>query len=155
MKEFDHEGLLLARAEAELFAASLTHAACSSPVFIRRFLLSKQAEELDQGVYLSSGEELQNFFLSIEGCHYGKIRYSEEELYWLGYLYRYGAYTYGLSSKVLCHLLPSSKVVRVYQPYHTMDPGLAFARLLETTSYHPEEDINARAKTLYRKHWDD
>jgi hypothetical protein len=151
MREFDHQGLLLARAQGELFVSSLEQAQCSSPIFIHRFLLSRQAQALDQGTYLASSEELQNFFLSIQSCHYGKVRYQKEELYWLGYLYRYGAYTYNLSSKALFRLLPASKLILLYQPYHTMDPALALARLLETTSYHSEEDINQRAKMLYRQ----
>lgn len=40
MRKFDHEGLEIASFQAELFEASVTQTNTSSPIFLRRFLLS-------------------------------------------------------------------------------------------------------------------
>lgn len=58
--------------------------------------------------------------------------YSEELIYWLGYIYRYWHYYMGESSKVLCKQA-SVKVVRLnYKRLYMMTPEGVVGRLRET-----------------------
>lgn len=47
MKEFDHEGLILAEFQGKLFEKSY-ELNCSSPIFFRRFLHSELLKKLDK-----------------------------------------------------------------------------------------------------------
>jgi hypothetical protein len=81
---------------------------------------------------------------------YGKEKFSEEELFWIGYLYRYWAYTYGESSKRLYKTIGPKSLRNVYLPYHTLDPANAIARLLETRGI-VEKDLNVEGLRLMKK----
>ena len=47
MKEFDHEGLILAEFQGKLFEKSY-ELNCSSPIFFRRFLHSELLKKIDK-----------------------------------------------------------------------------------------------------------
>ena len=93
MRAFDETGLKLCRMQAELFVLSASKLTCSSPIFLRRFMLSKAAARMDQGGFLYESCTADSILQDIEeefgAPDYGKEKYSTEELYWIGYLYRY------------------------------------------------------------------
>ena len=62
---------------------------------------------------------------------YGKIRYSGEELYWIGYLYRYWAYSRKESSKRIYRQAQAKTMKRDYLAFHTFDPDVAIDDLIE------------------------
>ena len=103
MKKIDEEGLKLCMLQAEVFADSLTVTLCSSPVFIRRFMNSEVAARMDRRGFLLESCDVESVLNEVDEQYgptsYGRERYGREELYWLGYLYRYWAYTYEKSSK--------------------------------------------------------
>jgi len=63
--------------------------------------------------------------------NYGKVKYSSEALYWIGYLYRYMAYTYDLSSKQVYKIIKPKELNELYYVYHTFDCSQAIERILE------------------------
>ena len=103
MKKIDEEGLKLCALQADIFAESLETTQCSSPIFIRRFMNSQVAARMDHRGFLLEASDAVSILNEVEAQYgptsYGKERYGREELYWLGYLYRYWAYTYEKSSK--------------------------------------------------------
>jgi len=103
MKKIDEERLRLCALQAEVFTVSLTVTQCSSPVFIRRFMHSEVAARMDRRGFLLEACDVTSILNEVDTQYgptsYGKERYGQEELYWLGYLYRYWTYTYEKSSK--------------------------------------------------------
>ncbi len=144
MKEIDEKGLMLCKMQARMFAESLKKTECSSPVFIRRFMNSKFVKRLDSGYYLCESSTPDEPFLELEEQYghseYGKIKYSENQLYWIGYMYRYWCYTREMSSKRLYQLVKPNTLREVYLPYHTLDPGNAIERIKEAKGIKDDED---------------
>lgn len=63
--------------------------------------------------------------------HYGTVKYTHNEMYWIGYLYRYFAFTYELSSVQVYKIVKPKELRELFLPYHTMDPAQAVERILE------------------------
>ena len=96
MKEFDHTGLLLAEYQGKLFEKS-TDLSCSSAVFIRRFLHSDFVKKMDlndtTSLTLDVNEGIDSIQNQFGDSDYGKIKYSKNAMFWIGYMYRYISYT--------------------------------------------------------------
>ena len=105
MKTMDETGLKLCRAQAELFASSVDLTDCSSAVFLRRFMNSSAAKRMDEGSFLFEASSDKSIVEEIEEefgkTDYGKIKFAANELYWMGYLYRYWCYTHEKTSSCL------------------------------------------------------
>lgn len=63
---------------------------------------------------------------------YGSVKYNLNELYWIGYLYRYFSYTYNMSSIQVYKIVKPKELRGLYLPYHTLDPNQAIERILES-----------------------
>lgn len=107
-----------------------------SAAFVKAFMMSETAKELDskynrmqwageeyllEEVATSAGESL---ILD------GEI-FSEDVLYWIGYIYRYWHYYSGEDSAKIYKLAPVEIMKRNYMIFHTMDPILAIEDLKE------------------------
>ena len=117
MREFDHDGLLLAEYQGKLFEKS-AELGCSTAVFLRRFLHSDLLKKLDMNdaAYLSLDvnegiDSIQNQFGDSD---YGKTKYSKSALFWIGYIYRYLSYTRGVTTKFVMNLFPYKQLNDVY-----------------------------------------
>ena len=154
MKKIDKEGLRLCALQAEVFAASLTVTQCSSPVFIRRFMHSEVAARMDRRGFLLEACDATSILNEVDTQYgptsYGKERYGREELYWLGYLYRYWAYTYEKSSKQVYRQMKSKDLRKLYYPYHSLDPAQAIERILEGNGNN-EEDYTEKGVRILRE----
>lgn len=154
MRAFDESGLKLCRMQAELFVMSASKLECSSPIFLRRFMLSKVAVRMDQDgfLYESCTEEgiLQEIEEEFGATNYGKEKYSTEELYWMGYLYRYWCYTYEKSSKQVYKQIKPKDLRQLYYPYHSLDPAQAIQRILESQNL-VEEDLTQKGVQILRR----
>lgn len=154
MRAFDETGLKLSRMQAELFVLSASKLECSSPIFLRRFMLSKVAARMDQDGFLyeacTSDGILQEIEEEFGATNYGKEKYSTEELYWMGYLYRYWCYTYEKSSKQVYKLMKPKELRGLYYPYHSLDPAQAIERILESKNL-GEEDLTQKGVEILRR----
>ena len=122
-REMDAGGLLLCRHQAEIFDASLS-LPCGSKEFIKRFVHSPLCWELDSLSILSKPIDANEFFDSLRKQNLpntGK-KYSEEEMHWIGYIYRYWAYVDGISTKRIYKMMPPSKIRPFFPAYHGLDP---------------------------------
>ncbi|MEI3191800.1 MAG: hypothetical protein V8S36_06115, partial [Lachnospiraceae bacterium] len=59
------------------------------------------------------------------------VKYSKNEIYWIGYIYRYFSYTYELSSVRVYKTIKPRELRELFVPYHSMDPSQAIERILE------------------------
>lgn len=154
MKIIDDIGLKLCRAQGDIFVASATKTDCSSAIFIRRYMNSSFASRLDEGGILSEVFELSVAFEELEQefgpSTYGKIKYTIEELYWLGYIYRYWCYTRGNTSKQVYKIVKPKELRDLYFPYHSLDPVQAIDRILEAKDI-KEEDYTKRGVEVLRR----
>lgn len=135
MKEIDRDGLLLCGIQGEIFERSAEAYPTGSAVFIRRFMRSRLAERMDSPGFLDRPFEICEAFEELDDEYgetdYGKDIYAGEELYWIGYIYRYWAYCGGVSSKWVYKMISSREMRSLYYPYHTMDPLFAIERIAE------------------------
>lgn len=154
MRTFDETGLKLSRMQAELFVLSASKLECSSPIFLRRFMLSKVAARMDRDGFLYESCTAAGILQEIEeefgATNYGKEKYSTEELYWMGYLYRYWSYTYEKSSKQVYKLMKPKELRGLYYPYHSLDPAQAIERILESKNL-GEEDLTQKGVEILRR----
>ena len=135
MKKIDKDGLLLCEMQAKAFELSGTEQNTSSAVFIRRFMNSDVAKQLDNMGVLRSNMQAADILTLIDEeygkSEYGSVKYSLNELYWIGYIYRYYAYTYDKTSKQVYKIVKPKELRDLFLPYHTMDPAQAIDRILE------------------------
>ena len=144
MRKIDSYGLHLCETQAKAFEMSSYVMENSSEIFIRRFMNSNVASEIDENIYYErslTGSDLLDDITEQYGIsNYGKVKYTGNELYWMGYLYRYMAYTYALSSKQVYKLVKPSELRKLYEPYHTMDTAAAIERILESKNMLLDEE---------------
>ncbi len=135
MKKIDKDGLLLCEMQAKAFELSGTEQNTSSAVFIRRFMNSDVAKQLDNMAVLQSNTQAADILKLLHEeygkSEYGSVKYSLNELYWIGYIYRYYSYTYDKTSKQVYKIVKPKELRDLFLPYHTMDPAQAIDRILE------------------------
>ena len=145
-REFDGEGLLLASFQAKLFEQSLTHTNSSSPVFLRRAMKSDLLRRLDEGNSATMSLDVDEGFAELQKEYgpsdYGQLRFAPSELYWIGWMYRYIAYTRFVSSRRLYSLIKPAYLRGVYFAFHTQGEEWVIARLLDDLGL-TEGDLDA------------
>ncbi len=155
MKKFDHDGLLITEYQGKLFEKSV-ELNCSSPIFMRRFLHSNLLEKLDnthvQLLSLDVVEGLRDLVEQYGDEPYGKEKYSTSALFWMGYMYRYIAYTREQPVSFVMKKFNYKQLYSLYYPYHTQDPEWCISNLLELN--HLTEDYfdnNWRLKKIMKE----
>ena len=102
MKKMDKDGLLLCDLQGETFELSTDLTSTSSEIFVRRFMNSKTAKMIDGKDILQTNLQARDIIdlvlAEYKDSSYGSIKYNKDEMYWVGYFYRYFSYTYKLSS---------------------------------------------------------
>lgn len=155
MIKIDRDGKRLCDFQAELFEKSVSTQDMSSEVFVRRFMNSKIATELDSKAFLDDSKTINDIFNGLDlqygKTSYGSVKYNKDIMYWVGYLYRYFCYTYDVSSKQAYKYLPLKYVASTFISYHSLDVSQAIERLLEAKKISfKEEDILRRGVDILR-----
>lgn len=154
MRKMDEIGLKLCKMQAEVFEASLIKMECSSLIFMRRFMYSQVARRMDGEGFLFESCDVNQVLEEINAefgiSSYGKEKYSRNELYWIGYIYRYWSYTYQKTSKQLYKMMKPQELRSLYYPYHSLDPSQAIERILEAKGM-DENDLTARGVKIMRE----
>ena len=145
MKKINKDGLLLCELQATAFENSADKMDSSSEIFIRRFMKSKIAKRLDNESVLESNIQANDILQLVDEeygvSNYGSIKYTRNELYWIGYVYRYFAITYELTSAQVYRIVKPKELRRFFLPYHTMDPSQAIERILEAKGLLLDENM--------------
>ena len=135
MKKIDKDGLLLCELQAKTFEMSIDATEVSSEIFIRRFMNSQISKSIDSCEILQTNMQANDILERIEEqygkSNYGSKRYTKNELYWIGYIYRYFSYTYEKSSVQIYKIVKPKELRALFLPYHTLDPSQAIERILE------------------------
>ena len=154
MREFDEIGLKLCKMQAEIFKASALKERCSSPIFIRRFMYSQVAQRMDLDGFIFEACDVNQVFEEINeefgDTSYGKEKYTESELYWIGYIYRYWSYTYQKTSRQIFKTIKPKELRDLYFPYHSLDPAQAIERIMEAKAI-DEKDMIAKGVIIMKK----
>lgn len=157
MRKMDSLGLKMCSCQAVLFEKSIEYTDCSSKIFIRRFMNSDLAKRMDSIGFLFESSDTADAFGEIEAQYgessYGVEKFSDEEMHWIGYIYRYWAYVTEKSSKQIYKIVKPDKMRKLYFPYHSLDPMQAIERIMEETGQDKQEDIGdiARGVIALRK----
>lgn len=156
MKKINKDGLILCDLQARAFEMSLNMVTTSSEIFMRRFMNSEVAKILDNGAVLQSNLQARDLIEMIEEeygkSRYGSVKYARNEMFWIGYLYRYFAFTYELSSLRVYKLVKPKELRGLFHAYHTMDCAQAIERILEAKNIScNEEDNMKRQYEIYKK----
>ena len=145
MKKINKDGLLLCELQATAFENSADKMDSSSEIFIRRFMKSKIAKRLDNESVLESNIQANDILQLVDEeygvSNYGSIKYTRNELYWIGYVYRYFAITYELTSVQVYRIVKPKELRSLFLPYHTMDPSQAIERILEAKGLLLDENM--------------
>lgn len=135
MKKIDKDGLMLCELQAKTFEMSIDATEVSSEIFIRRFMNSQISKSIDSCEILQTNMHAKDILERIEEqygkSNYGSKRYTKNELYWIGYIYRYFSYTYEKSSVQIYKIVKPKELRALFLPYHTLDPSQAIERILE------------------------
>ena len=146
MKTIDRDGLLLCELQAKAFELSVDTVAASSAIFVRRFMNSKTAKWLDSGTILASNMQPADLLALVEEQYgpsgYGSEKYTYNEMYWMGYVYRYYAYTYQCSSVSVYKTIKPKELRGLFLPYHTLDPAQAIERILEAKGISENRELD-------------
>lgn len=144
MKKIDKDGLLLCELQAKTFEMSIDATKVSSEIFIRRFMNSQISKSIDSCEILQTNMQAKDILERIEEqygkSNYGSKRYTKNELYWIGYIYRYFSYTYEKSSVQIYKIVKPKELRALFLPYHTLDPSQAIERILEAKNLFIDDD---------------
>ncbi len=155
MRNFDHNGLLLAEYQGKLFEKS-SDLNCSTGIFIRRFLHSELLNKLDSNnpalLSLDVNEGITSIIEQFGDTDYGKIKYSKSALFWIGYMYRYISYTREISTKFILDIFTYKQMNDVYFSFHTQAPEWCINSLLDINGIDDSIfDNNLRLKKIIKK----
>lgn len=135
MKKMNSDDFILCDLQAKTFELSIEKMDVSSEFFIRRFMKSQTIEIFDNKSILDTNLQPHDILELLNEeygvSHYGSLKYTKDEMFWIGYLYRYFAITYDLTSLEVYKIIPSKELRGLFLPYHTMDPSQAIERILE------------------------
>lgn len=152
MREMDNYGLKLCKFQAEVFQKSIDEMDCSSGIFVRRFMLSDLAKRIDKGGFLFDAidviDALHEINVQYGPSDYGTVKYGKEELYWIGYIYRYWSYITEKNSKQIYKVAKPEELNKLYFPYHSLDPEQAIERIQESKGIVEKDDIKRGVEIL-------
>lgn len=149
-REMDQVGLLLCDVQGKIFEQSVTSEECSSSIFIRRYMNSKFVSRMDNLTFINESMTVEEIFeeLDIEygKTSYGKIKFSVNEMYWIGYIYRYLSYVYQIDSKNAYKIIKGTELRHLFFAYHSLAPMNAIDRILEAKSIVLDKDNHQLTK---------
>lgn len=155
MKPLNSIEIMLCQKQAKMFEKSVTKTKYSSLIFIRRYMHSSIAKLMDDKVYLFTPIADSDVFSILDEefgeTTYGKIKYTQDQMFWIGYIYRCISIKYNLSSKAIYKLFSAKEIVKYYNICHTYDIVDAAERMMESISYDtrtPEEKAYAIIKRM-------
>ena len=131
MRKISKDGVILCTLQAETFEKSVEKMDTSSEIFMK----SEIAKRFDNESILESNIQANDILELIDEeygiSNYGSVKYTRNEMFWIGYIYRYFAFTYNMTSAQIYKIVKPKELRDLFLPYHTMDPAQAIERILE------------------------
>ena len=154
MKKLDFNERKLCQIQGKIFEESIDKVECSSLIFIRRFMLSNLSKKFDDYSFLVMAIDINDCFYEIDNEYgsssYGQTKYSKNEMFWIGYIYRALSIIYKLSSREVFKLFNAKEIIKYYNIYHTFDIEQATEKMLESINYQIP-DLEKDAYKLLKK----
>ena len=75
---------------------------------------------------------------------YGKVKYSKDALFWMGYIYRYISFTRDCDTRFLMNVFKHKQLNDLYYVYHTQDNEWCIKSLLE---------LNGLDENVFDRNW--
>ena len=148
MRKMNRDGLLLCDLQAKAFEIAVDFAQVSSEVFIRRFMNSNVAKAMDNESVLQTNIHEKDILNMIEEQYgkseYGSVKYTHNEMFWIGYIYRYFCYTYEMTSIQVYKIVKPKELRGLFPAYHTMDSAQAIERILEAKGLLIDEETELK-----------
>lgn len=148
MRKMDKDGLLLCELQGKTFELSIDSLDISSEIFVRRFVNSQTSKLIDSTSILETNIQPKDIIELIEEeygySNYGSIKYSRNEMYWIGYLYRYFAFTYELSSLQVYKIVKPKELRSLFLVYHSLSPSQAIERILESKGMMYDDTVETK-----------
>ena len=148
MRKMNKDGLLLCDLQAKAFEIAVDFAQVSSEVFIRRFMNSNVAKAMDNESVLPTNIHEKDILNMIEEQYgkseYGSVKYTHNEMFWIGYIYRYFCYTYEMTSIQVYKIVKPKELRGLFPAYHTMDSAQAIERILEAKGLLIDEETELK-----------
>lgn len=120
--------------------------ALSQITLLERCYLTDLAKRMDQAGFLFELLDIPDAINEIEiqygASTYGKEKFSNEEMHWIGYIYRYWAYINEKSSKEIYKIMKPEQLRKLYFPYHSLDPLQAIDRMKEEADPVNQNDLD-------------
>lgn len=156
MRKMNKDGLLLCDLQAKAFEIAVDFAQVSSEVFIRRFMNSNVAKAMDNESVLQTNIHEKDILNMIEEQYgkseYGSVKYTHNEMFWIGYIYRYFCYTYEMTSIQVYKIVKPKELRGLFPAYHTMDSAQAIERILEAKGLLIDEETELqRQYEIFKK----
>lgn len=154
MREMDKDERLLCELQGKIFERSAEEYGTSSAVFVRRYMKSDYAARMDREGFVDRPTDAEEAYEALDTQYgksdYGSEKYPSDELFWMGYIYRYWAIAFEMSSKAVYRICNVSDMHYAYYAYHTLDPLAAVQRLMEAKGRPVNEkgQIEAAVKIL-------
>lgn len=143
MRNIDHNEFLICRMVGDLFEMSITRSNLSSKEFIRRFMTCDGINsQFYSMVYLfisTSREQIIDEMNEKFEPSKNKYTYSNDEMYWIGYIYSCIAFLYELPYRKVYKLFNAKEIRRYYPAYHIFGIEQAAERMMENIGYVKEE----------------
>lgn len=154
MKVLNENEVKLCQFQANLFEKSVNGCKYSSAIFIRRLMMSRIIKSFDNQNYLYMTMDAYDIINELDEEYgkstYGTKKFTENEMYWIGYIYRAIAILYKLSSKKVYKLFKANDIVKYYNTYHTFDIVYAAERMMESIDYNQVDYMIEGTKLLKR-----
>ena len=156
MIKVDKDGLLICELQATAFESSVEELESSSEIFMRRFMKSNIAKRMDNMSILDSNIQARDILQLLDEEYgpsdYGSVKYTKNEMYWIGYIYRYFVLSMDYTSSRVYKIIKPKELRSLYLPYHTMDPSQAIERILEAKGLllNDEEELQ-RQYQIFRR----
>lgn len=146
MRALDYDGLLMCRIQGEIFEKSLEFLNCSSPLFIKKYMNSFDAYSMDKEAFLNSTKCEAQILNDLKDNDFGTIKYNADELFWMGYIYRYWAYTRNIDSKKLFKMCPGTVLIKYYLRGSSLNEEKVIDEIIEDQHLNIEDDISLNQK---------
>ncbi len=155
MRKLDYHEFKSCQFMGRVFEKSLTMCNFSSPMFIRRFMNSDINKLFSTTNIMLTNyteeeivEEIIKAYPNSESSN--RILYSQNEMYWIGYIYLAIAFLYNLTLKNVYKLINANEIRKKYPAGHTFDIEEAAERIMEGINYQKVDYMKKGTELLRR-----
>lgn len=152
MRKLNFTEYKTAQLQGELFELSISNAHFSSPMFIRRFMTNDIAKQFAEQSYLVGSLSNEAIIDQLNQQYKPTTRnplYTQNEMYWIGYIYAAICFLYSLSPKNVYKLFSAKEIRTYHNIYHTFDIEQAAERMMESIGH--KNNLNEQAYYLLKK----